>query len=181
MAATPGKTIALILLIAFIILAAVHLTPLFLAPFGWVTGITHIFRVPRLDFMRIDTGLIRFTTISFFSLVMLALWIAVIVWVYRDAERRNMNGILWALLVLIGNLIGLLIYLILRSDSSLAPPLGVPQAETATKPCPSCGKQVDIQAVYCPQCGVKMEKTCPECHKPVEDTWKLCPYCGCKL
>jgi len=180
MAATPGKTIALILLIAFIILAAVHLTPLFLAPFGWVTGISHIFRIPRLDFMRIDTGFIRFTTISFFSLVMLALWIAVIVWVYRDAERRNMNGILWALLVLIGNLIGLLIYLILRSDSSLAQPTGT-KSVTATKPCPSCGKQVDIQAVYCLQCGTKMEKTCPECHKPVEDTWKLCPYCGCKL
>jgi endogenous inhibitor of DNA gyrase (YacG/DUF329 family) len=111
---------------------------------------------------------------------MLALWIAVIVWVYRDAERRNMNGILWALLVLIGNLIGLLIYLILRSDSGLAPPLGT-RTETATKPCPSCGKQVEIHAVYCPQCGAKMEKTCPECHKPIENTWKLCPYCGCKL
>lgn len=180
MAATPGKTIALILLIAFIILAAVHLTPFFLAPFGWVTGITHIFRIPRLDFMHMNNGFIRLTPISFFSLIMLAVWIAVIVWVYRDAERRNMNGILWALLVLIGNLIGLLIYLILRSDSSLATS-PESQAATSTKPCPSCGKQVDINAVYCPQCGAKMEKTCPECHKPVENTWKLCPYCGCKL
>ena len=180
MAATPGKTIALILLIAFIILAAIQLTPFFLAPFGWVTGISHIFRIPRFDFMRIDTGFIRFTTVSFFSIIMLALWIAVIVWVYRDAERRNMNGILWALLVLIGNLIGLLIYLILRSDSGLAPTLET-RSGTDAKSCPGCGTQVDIHAVYCPQCGAKMEKTCPECRKPVENTWKLCPYCGCKL
>jgi hypothetical protein len=180
MAATPGKTIALILLIVFIILAAIQLTPFFLAPFGWVTGISHIFRIPRLDFMHIDTGFIRFTTVSFFSLILLVFWIAVIVWVYRDAERRNMNGILWALLVLIGNLIGLLIYLILRNDNSLAPPLGA-RTQTATKPCPSCGKPVDINAVYCSQCGAKLEKTCPECHKPVDSTWKLCPHCGCKL
>ncbi|HDT11927.1 MAG TPA: hypothetical protein ENN58_04235, partial [bacterium] len=90
--------------------------------------------------MDIDFPFIRLTTLSFFSFVLLALWIVVIVWVYRDAERRGMNGILWALLVLIGNLIGLLIYLILRSDSSLPASVGN-RPGAVTKPCPGCGKQ----------------------------------------
>ena len=46
------------------------------------------------------------------------------IWVYRDAERRGMNGVLWLIIVLIAGLIGLIIYLIVRKDKSTggAPP-----------------------------------------------------------
>jgi heme/copper-type cytochrome/quinol oxidase subunit 2 len=56
-----------------------------------------------------------------FCLVPLVWFIVAIllcIWVYRDAERRGMNGVLWLI-------IGLIIYLIVRKDKTsgqAAPP-----------------------------------------------------------
>ncbi len=36
------------------------------------------------------------------------------IWVYRDAEKRGMSGVLWLIVVLIIGIIGLIIYLIVR-------------------------------------------------------------------
>lgn len=47
------------------------------------------------------------------------------IWVYRDAESRGMNGVLWLIIVLIAGIIGLIIYLIVRKDKGsgqAAPP-----------------------------------------------------------
>jgi len=115
MAESTGKTIALIILVVLILFLALRLTPLFMAPFGVFTNMFRAVRIPDIDFDWWPHAF-KWTSISIFSLVLLVLWIVVIVWVYRDAERRGMNGVLWALLVLIGSIIGLLIYLIVRSD-----------------------------------------------------------------
>lgn len=37
------------------------------------------------------------------------------VWVYKDAEKRGMGGVLWLIVVLIAGIIGLIIYLIVRA------------------------------------------------------------------
>lgn len=47
-------------------------------------------------------------------IVALAVWIALLVWVYRDASRRGMNGALWVAVVFFLHLIGLVIYLVVR-------------------------------------------------------------------
>ena len=46
------------------------------------------------------------------------------IWVYRDAESRGMNGVLWLIIVLIAGIIGLIIYLVVRKEkgSGQAPP-----------------------------------------------------------
>lgn len=46
------------------------------------------------------------------------------IWVYRDAESRGMNGVLWLIVVLIAGIIGLIVYLVVRKEktSSQAPP-----------------------------------------------------------
>ena len=179
MAASTGKTLGLIILIALIVLIAWRITPLLLAPFGMITGATHIFRFPKLESFRFGPDFIHISSFSVLTLFLFILWIAVIVWVYRDAERRGMNGILWALLVLIGNLIGLLIYLIVRSDT-----LGIVQDTTSgptTYSCPKCQEPVGRNFIYCPHCGTSLQNICPECKKSVEANWKLCPHCGKKL
>jgi RNA polymerase subunit RPABC4/transcription elongation factor Spt4 len=124
-----------------------------------------------------ETGafrIINLTSFSLLSLAMMILWIAVIVWVYRDAERRGMNGVLWALLVFIGNIIALLIYLIVRSDS-------VPPDAAAAQSCPECQKSVSPNHVFCPYCGTRLQAVCPSCEKPVDREWQVCPNCGKKL
>jgi RNA polymerase subunit RPABC4/transcription elongation factor Spt4 len=179
MATTPGKTIALIIVITLIILAAVRLTPIILAPFGFFTGMTHAIRTPGFDGVRLGPlGHLNLSSFSLVSFALFFLWIAVIVWVYRDAERRGMNGVLWALLVFIGNLIGLIIYLIVRQDNVQTE--GIASTNPTLK-CPSCAKSVSPGYKFCPHCGSTMNPACAKCNSKVERDWNICPNCGEKL
>ncbi len=36
--------------------------------------------------------------------------IAILIWVYQDANKRGANGVLWAAIVFFGSLVGLLLY-----------------------------------------------------------------------
>lgn len=195
MTASTGRTLAFAILIFAFLILAVRMTPLILAPLGIFPGIARVFRdaVPDGRFFPhwfAGWGI----PAAVLSLAFLALWIAVLVWVYRDAERRRMNGALWALLVFFGNLIGLIIYLIVRSDHPLpetsptappgsAPPAATPAAtaQAAPEACPTCDKPVSVGYTYCPHCGGPLRTVCPGCAKPVEDSWKACPFCGKKL
>ncbi len=176
MATSAGKTIGLILLVIAIIWLAVNITPFLFAPFGHFSGAIKSIRLPDFKAFYFDPSAFRYSITSLFSFALLIIWILVIVWVYRDAERRGMNGILWALLVFIGNIIGLIIYLILRSDAAFAP-----KSEPATQTCPKCEKLVSSTYVFCPYCAAKIHSVCPECGKPTEKGWKACPHCGKKL
>jgi RNA polymerase subunit RPABC4/transcription elongation factor Spt4 len=194
MTASTGRSLGIAFLILIVLLLGIRLVPLFLIPLGIFPWVGRAIRGSVPDFS--DTHFFphwfpAWPFISFLSLAMLVLWIAVIVWVYRDAERRNMNGVLWALLVFFGNLIALLIYLIIRSDhpqsaappAASAPPATAPPASAQTAPaaCPSCHKSVSGGYTYCPHCGAALRTVCPSCSKPVEKDWKACPYCGKKL
>lgn len=87
------------------------------------------------------------------------------VYVYRDANRRGMNAILWAIVAaLVPSLIGFLIYLLVRGNYS-------------NLRCPRCDAPVNEQFVICPKCGTKLRPSCPNCATPVEPDWKLCPKC----
>ncbi|MEM2994701.1 MAG: PLDc N-terminal domain-containing protein [Candidatus Bathyarchaeia archaeon] len=49
-------------------------------------------------------------------------WLVIAILVYRDADSRGMNGILWFLIVLIFGIIGIIIYLIVRKEKQQPPP-----------------------------------------------------------
>jgi hypothetical protein len=72
---------------------------------------------------------------------LIALNIFLLVWVARDAKARGMdNAVLWMLLVLFFGLLGLLIYILSRTQGNLIQ-------------CPHCqGKRLEASA-KCPQCG----------------------------
>ncbi|MCD6516548.1 MAG: zinc ribbon domain-containing protein [Candidatus Aminicenantes bacterium] len=180
MASSTAKTIGLILLAAFVLLLIGRIFPFFLVPLGVFPHVFKSIQLPNLNGIEIGPfGFFHFSLVSILSLAMLIIWIFVIVWVYKDAERRGMNGILWALLVFIGNLIGLLIYLIVRSDTALG------EKDTgeikAPKPCPKCSEPVAAHFIYCPNCGTRLQNICPNCGKPIEESWQVCPNCGEKL
>ena len=181
MATTTGKTVALVLLIALLVFIGWRLTPLAFSPFGFfsttITSIKNGWENTLHSWNMWPHKFFRLVPVSVLSFLLLIIWIFVIVWVYRDAERRGMNGILWALLVFIGNIIGLLIYLIVRSDQ-LPPPKEEPPAVL----CPSCSRSVPQNYAFCPHCGASMKGTiCPKCQEPIEKGWKACPHCGEKL
>ena len=47
-------------------------------------------------------------------IVWFVIGILLCIWVYRDAEKREMNGVLWLIITLIAGIIGLIIYLVVR-------------------------------------------------------------------
>lgn len=178
MATSAGKTIALILLIGLVLLIGWRMTPLAFSPFGFfstsITTIKNGWESALHSWNIWPHKFFRLFPVSIVSLFLFIIWIFVIVWVYRDAERRGMNGILWALLVFIGNIIGLLIYLIVRSDQ-------LPQRKE-TPPsiqCPGCSRTVLQSYAFCPHCGSSMRgQVCPDCQESLEKGWKACPHCG---
>jgi hypothetical protein len=161
---------AVVIFIGILLLLAFR-SVFFVLPFGFLPGVAHVFR----DAGHSVTGTLSFFPIVLLPLALLALWIFVCIWVYRDAQERGMNGVLWALLVFIGHVIGLIIYLIVRSEQAKRP-----QAACCEK-CPSCGTEVRTGYTFCPHCGKPMRAVCPNCKKPVQAEWKVCPHCGASL
>jgi len=179
-----GKTIALVVILVILALFAFR-SVFFFMPFGVLPGITrHVGDMgPSVSGFFHSFGAIGRLALFLLPVAFIILWGAVLIWVYRDAEMRGMSGILWLLLVLIGNVIGLLIYAIVRSETPVrrkepngtAAPPATPAPPAA---CGNCGKPVTPGFEYCPYCGKPLKRSCPACGKPVQDDWKVCPACG---
>ncbi|MEM2248631.1 MAG: zinc ribbon domain-containing protein [Candidatus Bathyarchaeia archaeon] len=94
------------------------------------------------------------------SIIWFIINILLCVWVYRDAESRGMNGVLWLIVVLIGGIVGLIVYLIVRKEKPPPPPpprLGYStESSLSRRFCLHCGKEVDADATFCPNCGGKL-------------------------
>lgn len=78
---------------------------------------------------------------GFIVIAFIALNIALLIWVARDAKGRGMDSaILWMILVMFTGVIGLVIYLFSRPQGNVVP-------------CAHCGnKRLQVSA-KCPHCG----------------------------
>ena len=99
------------------------------------------------------------------SAVIFVLWVVVVgTLVYRDAKRRGMDPWLWATVaVFIPFFIGVVVYLVVRSNGHVT--------------CGNCGQPIKSDYKLCPHCGQRRDGLCPSCNKPVAPDWKVCPYC----
>lgn len=76
------------------------------------------------------------------AVVIIALDIALLVWVARDAKARGMDSaVLWMILVFCTSFIGLIIYLFSRPQGNLIQ-------------CPNCNNKRLQASVKCPHCGI---------------------------
>ncbi len=117
-----------------------------------------------------------------------ALWIALVIWTYRDIRARARDPlvqILSALLVAVLNLPGVLVYLILRPARTLEEEYqhtleeeSLLQALEELPLCPGCERRVKDDWQVCPNCHTKLKKECHHCGKLMELPWNICPYCG---
>ena len=100
-----------------------------------------------------------------------SIFLFILGYVYRDAKRRDMNPVLWTLLVLILSagyvFIGLIIYLLVREPLPFT--------------CPQCAATVSARFNFCPNCKCNLHPACPHCQREVADTDKFCPYCAAEL
>jgi len=100
-----------------------------------------------------------------------SIFLFILGYVYRDAKRRDMNPVLWTLLVLILSagyvFIGLIIYLLVREPLPFT--------------CPQCAATVSARFNFCPNCKCNLHPACAHCQREVADTDRFCPYCAAEL
>lgn len=96
--------------------------------------------------------------LCFIPVILLFLLLVIAVWMYKDAEKRGKSGELWLIIGLLLPFIGLIIWLIVRppEPSFYEKKAGKPETERA---CPSCGRNIPVDARVCPYCGKKFEES----------------------
>ncbi|MHB1005779.1 MAG: zinc ribbon domain-containing protein [Chloroflexota bacterium] len=117
-----------------------------------------------------------------------AFWFTLVVWAFRDIQKRTRDvlvQVLATLLVLLFNLPGLLLYTILRPPETLAEAYARSLEEESLiqeieerQACSACRQRVLPDYLLCPNCGEQLKQSCPECHRVLNLNWNRCPYCG---
>jgi hypothetical protein len=51
-------------------------------------------------------------------ILFLAISVLLAIWVYNDAKARGENGAIWVLILLVGKLVGLIIWLVVRPEKA---------------------------------------------------------------
>ena len=82
--------------------------------------------------------------------IVFLVWIGAAIWVYKDAKKRGENAALWALIVIIGQFIGIILWFVLRDS------LGKKQS-APDRICPNCGRGIPFDAKVCPYCAKRFE------------------------
>ena len=117
-----------------------------------------------------------------------ALWLSLVFWTYRDIKARArdpLSRILAVLVVAVLFLPGIIIYLILRPAHTLEDEYQQTLEEEAllraieeSPLCPGCGRRIKDSWSVCPNCHTKLRKNCHHCGKLMELPWNICPHCG---
>lgn len=126
--------------------------------------------------------------LAFTGAFLLAFWVSLVIWAFRDirARSRDIFAVLLAtLLVAVFNLPGLLLYYILRPRETLAEVYERSLEEEALLQdiedqhiCPSCKAPVEDDFLLCPNCHTQLKNKCASCERLLHLNWNICPYCG---
>jgi len=118
----------------------------------------------------------------------IAVYLGLIVWTFKDIRSRSRDvlvQVLSALLVAVFTLPGLLIYTLLRPQSTLSEEYERRLAEEALlqeldqeEVCPECQRRVEKDFVVCPYCHHQLRLRCIGCGRLLNPAWDVCPYCG---
>ncbi len=119
---------------------------------------------------------------------LIALWLTLVFWAYRDIRQRSRDPIVQVtavLLVLVFVFPGHWLYLILRPRYTLVELYERSLEEEALlqdledlKSCPTCRRRINDDFIICPSCRTRLKEPCRSCAKPLSHAWIACPYCG---
>jgi RNA polymerase subunit RPABC4/transcription elongation factor Spt4 len=138
-----------------------------------------------VDFQQLSGVMIA--VVSILAAVATALWISMIIWAFRDMRSRSRDIFAQSMAALVVgalNVPGLLVYLILRPQETLAEQYERALEEEALlqeienkQVCAGCGHPTKDDWRLCPHCHTKLKKLCPGCSKLLDLPWTVCPYC----
>lgn len=99
--------------------------------------------------------------------LMILYWLCVAAWLYQAAVLSGMNGLVWLMAGLIGNIFAAALFLLVRNFVRVK--------------CPSCGSFSHIKTQCCTACGTAFHENCENCGADCAAGDKFCRACGKKL
>lgn len=102
-----------------------------------------------------------FPFMAVFMMVWFVIALVLAIWVYKDAEMKGENGGFWLILVILTGWIGLIVWLIIRSNKPIT------SLETISRPthyineemfCSSCGSTIPPNSLFCSNCGASVDQ-----------------------
>ncbi len=133
-------------------------------------------------------GVVLQVLVALTGAFLLAFWLAMIIWTWRDIRARSRDifaALLAIVLVAVFPVVGLLLYMLLRPKETLAESYDRALEEEALLRnieeqlvCPNCQRVVEDDWRFCAYCHTQIKKECQDCGRLLELGWSLCPYCG---
>ena len=119
----------------------------------------------------------------------LVLWLSAVVWVYRDVRNRTadqVSQLVAVVLVAVFNVPGLIVYLVIRPQTTLADAYErsleaeaiLHELQLTASSCQGCRRPIDDDFNICPFCRVVLREPCRTCGRQVRTSWAACPYCA---
>ncbi len=144
------------------------------------------------------TTLLADSTANILTLVLVALiayavvlWVATAYFVWRDARRRSPSALFSLLALVLGFIppfLGALVYLVIRPPRTLDDERALALEERTlremdgdqftTRPCPSCGREIEAEFIICPFCSTQFARRCRNRDHVLRLGWAVCPYCA---
>lgn len=123
-----------------------------------------------------------------FGIYFVLLWMATVIWTYRDIHARHEEALLQVLAVSMALLMpfaGLGVYMMLRPRQTIADRYERSLEEEYLRHdieeqfvCPQCQRGIDHEFILCPHCHTALRRRCISCDHVIDLTWSICPYCG---
>jgi hypothetical protein len=116
------------------------------------------------------------------------IWLATVIWTYRDISSRTRDPISQAVMVgivVVLPILGLPIYMALRPPETLQHAYDREIEQEAiladiqtTAACPSCRRPTDAGFRVCAYCGTSLKEPCRSCGELLMHAWRYCPHCA---
>lgn len=138
-----------------------------------------------LDFL-LSPDILRIITISSIAYIIL-IYLTLVVWVIIDSISRSNNfffQLFATLLVMIFNILGLVIYLVVRPALTLeekedeALEREYIMNQTMGERCSKCKSNVKQDYRVCPICTQELKVECKKCKQLIYPRFRVCPYCA---
>jgi RNA polymerase subunit RPABC4/transcription elongation factor Spt4 len=116
------------------------------------------------------------------------IWLASVLWVYRDIRSRTRDPISHVTAVVIAlafPFIGLPVYFVLRPSDTLVEAYDRQLEQEAilselhsVSACPNCRRPIQDDFMVCAHCATALREPCSNCKELLQFSWQHCPYCA---
>ena len=119
---------------------------------------------------------------------LVVIWLASVLWVYRDIRSRTrdpISHVTGVVIALTFPFIGLPVYFVLRPSVTLVEAYdrqleqeAILSELHAVSACPNCRRPIQDEFMVCAHCASALREPCSNCSKLLQFSWQHCPYCA---